>query len=162
MSGRLVEFRHVVIDPHPAGTFNDLTLILDVNGDGYSDIVIGGLKGEDNLVWYGWPTWRRHVIGSAPLEAGGAVFALNPDGRPGIVAGEMQSNHLYWWENQPDPRAHWTRRVIEDRISANYHDQASAQHRQHQYNAHASGQAPLHVSSSLRLSYRSSPKKSAA
>jgi len=121
-----VEFLHRVIDPEPAGTFNDVTLLFDVNGNGYNDIVIGGFKGQDNLVWYEWPTWRRHVIGGASLEAGGAAFDLTGNGRLDVVAGEMHDNHLYWWENPPNPTQRWTRRVIEDQIRGNYHDQIFA------------------------------------
>lgn len=121
-----VQFEVKVIDAAPPGNHNDVTLIFDVDGDGFNDIVIGGFKGEQNVVWYRYPDWTRYTIGEASLEAGGVVYDINGDGRPDFVAGEMASNHLYWWENPPDPTQPWTRRVIEDRISGNYHDQVFA------------------------------------
>ena len=121
-----IRFRHSVVDPEPPGTHQDVTLLFDVNGDGFNDIVIGAFKGQDNLVWYEYPSWKLHVIGSAQLEAGGAAFDLTGNGRLDIVAGEMTDKHLYWWENPPDPTQRWTRRVITDVISGNYHDQAFA------------------------------------
>ena len=121
-----VRFEREVVDGCPIGSANDVTLIFDVDGDGFNDVVIGGFEGEDNLVWYRYPNWERYVIGTASLEAGGAVFDLAGNGRLDVVAGEMQSNHLYWWENPPDPTQPWKRRVIEDQISGNYHDQAFA------------------------------------
>ena len=126
MKPALLEFERQTVDAAPAGDHNDITLIFDVDGDGLNDIVVGGWKGSDNLVWYRNPTWERHVIGTAPLEAGGAAYDLNGNGRLDVVAGEMQSNHLYWWEHPADPTQPWPRRVIEDQISANYHDQIFA------------------------------------
>lgn len=121
-----VQLERKVIDAKPPGNHNDVTLIFDVDGDGFNDVVIGGFKGENNVVWYRYPDWTRHLIGTASLEAGGAVYDINGSGRLDIVAGEMQDHHLYWWENPADPTRPWTRRVIEDQISANYHDQAFA------------------------------------
>ena len=118
-----VQFRKQVIDENPPGSQNDCLLIFDVNGDGYNDVVVGGFKGEKNVVWYEYPSWKRRLIGEAELEAGGAVFDINRNGWPDIVAGEMRGNHLYWWERPEDLAQPWRRRVIEDRISRNYHDQ---------------------------------------
>jgi len=117
-----VKFRHQVIDPDPAGSHQDVCLIADINGNGRNDIVIGAFKGEDNLVWYENPSWKRHVISTASLEAGGAVFDISGDGRLDIVAGELAGKELYWFENPEDPTRRWTRRVICDAIEG-YHDQ---------------------------------------
>jgi len=125
-AAKSLQFEQTVIDASPAGEKNDVTLIFDVDGDGFNDIVVGGLIGEDNVVWYRYPEWMRYTIGTAPLEAGGVAYDVNGDGRLDVIAGEMQSNHLYWWENPPDPTEPWRRRVIEDQISANYHDQIMA------------------------------------
>ena len=123
MKSHKLKFRHEVIDPDPNGSHQDVCLIADINGNGRNDIVIGAFKGEDNLVWYESPSWKRHVISTASLEAGGAVFDITGSGRLDIVAGQLNGNELYWFENPEDPTQRWTRRIIENTI-LDYHDQA--------------------------------------
>lgn len=127
-----VKFVHKVIDPDPAGWENDVVLIADVNGNGYNDIIIGGKfdpaagrpAGTGNLVWYEYPTWKRHTIGCGELEAGGVIADLTGNGRPDIIIGEQyKRKDLWWWENPADPTQRWTRRLITDRFDK-YHDQA--------------------------------------
>lgn len=118
-----LKFRHVVIDPNPAGSKQSVCLIADVNGNGRQDIIIGAFQGEENLVWYENPSWKRHLISTASLEAGGAVLDLNGNGRLDIVAGQLTGRELYWFENPQDPTRPWTRHVIDNTI-LDYHDQA--------------------------------------
>ncbi|MFC1719115.1 FG-GAP repeat domain-containing protein [Candidatus Poribacteria bacterium] len=123
MKNSVLKFRHEVIDPEPNGSHQDVCLIADINGNGRNDIVIGAFKGEDNLVWYESPTWKRHVISTASLEAGGDVMDITGNGRLDIVAGQLTGKELYWFENPEDPTQQWTRRIIDDTI-LDYHDQA--------------------------------------
>ena len=118
-----LKFRHKVIDPNPTGSHQDVCLICDINNNGRNDIVIGAFKGKDNLVWYENPSWTRHTISTASLEAGGAVLDITGNGRLDIVAGQLTGRELYWFENPKDPTQRWTRRIIEDSI-LDYHDQA--------------------------------------
>ena len=55
-------------------TQGSIHLTADVNNDGYHDVIIGGYEGTDNVVWYEYPDWKRHIIGTGSLEAGGVVF----------------------------------------------------------------------------------------
>jgi len=119
-----MEFEYVCIDERPPGTENDVCLIVDVNGDGLNDVIIGGKTGRDNIVWYEAPTWERHTIGTARFEAGGLTADIAGNGRPDLVAGsDWGHNELWWFENPGPPFEHWPMRLIDDSLRK-YHDQA--------------------------------------
>jgi hypothetical protein len=118
-----MKFEHIVIDPQPAGRLNDVCLIADINNDGLNEIIIGGKQGEGNVVWYQYPDWQRHTIGTAPLEAGGAVADISGNGMLDLIAGDQQGPNLYWFENSGSPDTPWTKRIICSDFW-NYHDQA--------------------------------------
>jgi len=119
----MVRFEHRIIDPETPWTHNSVCLIADIDGDGCNDVLIGAFKGEGNIVWYEYPDWKRHTIGTGTLEAGGIVLDINGNGRLDFVAGCLQGPDLYWFENSGDPEKEWTRRVICSDFF-NYHNQA--------------------------------------
>ena len=126
-------FQHHTLDDDPPGAEHDITLLVDLTGNGRKDIVIGGKRGGKrsgkrdpvNLFWYENPSWQRHDMAEAnDLEAGGVVLDITGNGQTDIVAGQQFGHrHLYWFECPPEPRQRWTKRVIEDRF-LKYHDQA--------------------------------------
>ena len=130
IEGSPLVFEHRIIDPHPTGTKNDVCLVGDITGSGLPDIVIGSKYGEDNLVWYENPSWRRHVIGTTHLEAGGVLIDITGNGKFDLVAGNpmdkppgFTNNELYWWECPEDPREEpWPAYTITGDFRK-YHDQ---------------------------------------
>lgn len=123
-----MQFVHEVIDHETPGSENDVCLIGDINNDGLNEVVIGGKVGEGNVVWYQWPSWERHVIGTACLEAGGYLADISGNGLLDLVVGQPAmrdgGHELYWFEN-PGNDEPWTRRVICNNYSK-YHDQLVA------------------------------------
>jgi hypothetical protein len=119
--------------PVPSGSREQTAaLIMDVDGDGTNDLVIGIRKPPGpSLVWYKRDNdgWRKYLIDDTPLdiEAGGAYADIDRDGDLDIVmGGDYQSNQVWWWEN-PYPNYEentpWVRREIKNSGSNKHHDQ---------------------------------------
>jgi hypothetical protein len=122
-----LKFNHRIIDPKTPGLQNDVCLVADVDGDGYDDIIIGGKIGKNNIVWYKYPSWERHTIGTGQLEAGGVVVDITGNGLLDLAAGNPgdynDGREFFWYENPGDDSL-WTRRVICDDLRR-FHNQAA-------------------------------------
>jgi len=113
------------------GSQQTCCLVLDVDGDGVNDFVVGERTRRPSIVWYKRTAdrWQRLVIDAEPLrpEAGGTVCDVDRDGDPDIIFGQDSSgNAIWWWEN---PRPHfsrpWKRRYIKNSGAAKHHDQTT-------------------------------------
>jgi hypothetical protein len=145
-----MEFRHERIDDSPPARRMSFCLLTDLTGNGRPDVLVGALGAnrwvdlpvvgasvnlrdlpvtrslvalaETNVFWYENPGWERHDVARAPrLSVGGALGDLTGDGRVDLVAGQNLANDLYWFEQPPDPRDAWPRRLITDDFEK-YHD----------------------------------------
>jgi hypothetical protein len=92
LSAQEIPFRHEVVDAD--GPEDPWAKMLgDVDGDGLSDVVIGGRDGP--LVWYEAPDWGEHPIADGGYETvDGELGDINGDGHPDVVMGG-----LLWYEN---------------------------------------------------------------
>jgi hypothetical protein len=100
-------YRRFVIDPDPASNNTLEKALVDIDGDGRLDAVLGeGLKG--GLYWYRAPApgslagpWIKHKIAAGSFYEDIAVADVNGDGAPDLIASD--NNQLVWFEN---PRGH--------------------------------------------------------
>jgi len=104
---------HVVVDSQMAG---DDKALVDIDGDGYLDIVVGGMAGSEPLTWYEYPNWTKHVIASAATEFTTEMDAsdMDNDGDVDLVVcdGNSTNNCKYYKNPRPggDPAvgSNWT------------------------------------------------------
>ncbi|HEY2587259.1 MAG TPA: VCBS repeat-containing protein [Tepidisphaeraceae bacterium] len=109
-------------------------IVADLDGSGMNGFVLSFRKTPPALVWYRPSpqhpgTWDRYVIDKDYLtvEAGGAVYDIDGDGRPDIVFGaDWQGGDVWWWRNPGppyDPNTPWERHLIKHGGAHQHHDQ---------------------------------------
>jgi hypothetical protein len=108
-----------VFTAHRLGTDHDEAITtLDMNGDGYTDLVSGAY-------WYENPgpkggEWVRHqfrpaeILGEYVNDCGEWTVDVNHDGLPDIVTAGWMLNGIYWYENPGKLGAEWKRHFITD------------------------------------------------
>lgn len=96
---------HWVVDPAPdAGDecCSDILILADINRDGATDIVLGSQGAHDaGLVWYEFPSWRKHAIARGEFTTDGTAADMDGDGDVDLVIGKLSSQpgRILWFEN---------------------------------------------------------------
>lgn len=107
-------------DP-PVGESASALAVGDVDGDGSTEIIVGGDLG---LVWYRPKTGERGVIDSARIAVGLTVADVDGDGRLEVVAAAYVEPHyrIVWYKAPKDPGETWARYILDPEKNGGVHD----------------------------------------
>jgi hypothetical protein len=114
-------FRHHLIDTGLPGNGFGQTALVDLNGDGRLEFVMGQRGGPLFAYQYHAPDrWTRHRVGQdSPSDVGLTVLDVDGDGKPDLVTGGA------WYRNSGDLTQPFERIVFDARLNA-VHDLATA------------------------------------
>ena len=75
----------------------------DLDGDGRTDLVVGGAEGGGLVAYFNeYPQWRREVLDATrAFSTDGEVADVDGDGRNDIVAITQKPSTVVWYQNTP-------------------------------------------------------------
>jgi len=121
-AGPDVQQRHVIYPPKPFDPHrysdNFFTFTSDINGDGWTDVLVYGFPGKD-ASWYENPQhgkrpWQRHVVLDVVDNESPLFTDITGDGKPEVVC--SQGGYFGFAEpNREHPEKPWKFRRISDK-----------------------------------------------
>lgn len=90
-------------------TFSEAGGLMDVDGDGQLDLVVGEAGSRPALVWFRAPRWSRHEID--PGVDAGDILPATLHGRRGVLLVHRR-NQVRFYQIPPDPLKRWRSRDI--------------------------------------------------
>lgn len=114
-AGRGEQWQVITIDDSMAG---DVKGIGDIDGDGFPDLVIGGTAGSEDMVWYRYPSWTKHLLAKPVKEFTTDMQLVDVDGDQDldvVVPDGDGEDNVVWLENprpEKKPTEQWQRHPI--------------------------------------------------
>jgi hypothetical protein len=118
------QFKHHIIDTSlPHGAYAQ-TALVDLDGDGRLEFVLGRQYGD--IYWYKYHApdhWTRYLLGKdSPSDVGGCAIDVDGDGHIDFVAGGA------WYRNSQDPNQPFERIVFDPELTHRWRREVGNRH----------------------------------